>query len=127
MACGLHEIVRNTTQINSFFSDFRVVSRTISCIISEASLHFLFNSIPGAGVCEVPADVRVQGRDAGQVQQGVREHLARGLSQLFQGENSTQGKAENSTKERLKIPSKESDNEIVMLCKATLFERSLQN
>ena len=95
MACGLHEIVRNTTQINSFFSDFRVVSRTISCIISEASLHFLFNSIPGAGVCEVPADVRVQGGDAGQVQQGVREHLARGHSQLFQGENSTQGNPEN--------------------------------
>ena len=44
-----------------------------------------------------------------------------GTFSIFQGENSTQGKAENSTKERLKIPSKESDDEIVMLCKATLF------
>ena len=36
----LHEIVRDTTQIRSCFSDFRVVSQTISCSISESPLHF---------------------------------------------------------------------------------------
>ncbi len=30
--------------------------------------------------------------DAGQVQEGVREHLARGLSQLLQGEDPAQGR-----------------------------------
>ena len=30
-----HEIVRNTTQISLCFSDFRVVSQTMLCCISE--------------------------------------------------------------------------------------------
>ena len=37
----LHEIVRDTTQISSCFSDFRVVSRTIPCSITESLLHFI--------------------------------------------------------------------------------------
>ncbi len=45
-----------------------------------------------AGLCEVPLDVGVQGGDAGQIQEGVREHLARGLSQLLQGEDPAQGR-----------------------------------
>ena len=36
-----HEIVCDTTRINSLFSDFRVVSRTISCRISKSPLHFI--------------------------------------------------------------------------------------
>ena len=43
-----HEIVRDTSRIISFFSDFRVVLQTIrSCSISESprTLHFLFNSV----------------------------------------------------------------------------------
>ena len=41
----LHEIVRDTTQISSRFSDFRVVSWTISCSISESRYSsFLLNS-----------------------------------------------------------------------------------
>ena len=36
----LHEIVRDTIRTSSYFSDFRVVSRTISCNISESLLHF---------------------------------------------------------------------------------------
>ena len=38
----LHKQVRDTTQISSCFSDFRVVSWTISCRISEFPLHFIF-------------------------------------------------------------------------------------
>ena len=37
----LHETLRDTTRISSCFSDFRVVSRTISCSISESLLHFM--------------------------------------------------------------------------------------
>ena len=37
----LHEIVRDTTRISSCFSDFLVVSRTITCRISESPLHFI--------------------------------------------------------------------------------------
>ena len=37
----LYETVRDTTRISSRLSDFRVVSRTISCSISESSLHFI--------------------------------------------------------------------------------------
>ena len=37
----LHEIVRDTTR-NMFFPDFREVSRTISCCISESR----YNSFP---------------------------------------------------------------------------------
>ena len=42
----IHEIVRDTSLICSCFYDFRVVSRTISCSISESppTLYFLFNS-----------------------------------------------------------------------------------
>jgi len=45
-------------------------------------------------VCEVPLDVGLEGGDAGQVQEGVREHLAGGLPQLLQGEDPTQGEAQ---------------------------------
>ena len=38
----LHKIVCETTQISSWYSDFRVVSRTISCIIWESPLHVIF-------------------------------------------------------------------------------------
>ena len=37
----LHEIVRDTTQTSSSFSDFRVVSRTISCSTSEYPPYFI--------------------------------------------------------------------------------------
>ena len=37
----IHEIVRDTTRISSCFHDFRVVSRTISCIISESPPLFI--------------------------------------------------------------------------------------
>ena len=37
----LHGIVRDATRISSCFSDFHVVSRTISCSISESPLHFI--------------------------------------------------------------------------------------
>ena len=37
----LHEIVRDTPRISSFFFNFRVVSRTISCSISESQLHLI--------------------------------------------------------------------------------------
>ena len=38
----LQEVVRDTTRNSSCFSEFRVVSRTISCSISESLLHFSF-------------------------------------------------------------------------------------
>ena len=37
----LHGLVHDTTQISSCFSDFRVVSRTNSCSISESPLEFI--------------------------------------------------------------------------------------
>ena len=38
----LQEVVRDTTRNSSCFSEFCVVSRTISCSISESLLHFSF-------------------------------------------------------------------------------------
>ncbi len=59
------------------------------CAICEARK---YKTVGVAGLCEVPLDVGVQGGDAGQVQEGVWEHLARRLSQLLQGEDSAQGR-----------------------------------
>ena len=38
----LQKIFLDTTRISSSFSDFRAVSRTISCSLSEFPLHFIF-------------------------------------------------------------------------------------